>query len=195
VEKTNLNSFFEKKNIGLLIAISIVVIFFIMGSWWILHTKFVPLSKQSSEIDQTRIIMALNEGSITYRIGQDGIVEVSEQDLNRAKNQLAQLGIINHPVTGYELLDKSSYGISEFSQKINYQRALEGELARSIMEMQEVKYARVHITFKKDSIYQTHQEPAKASVIVAMHPNILLTSSQVNGIQQLVASSVPSLSI
>lgn len=177
---------------GFVVAGSALIVALFAGTgWWLLRTEYVPLFKQVSEASQAEILATLNQHQLNPRINaQDNAIEVPEEQAVAARAYLAQAGIPSRANVGYELFDQSDYGMSEFTQKINYQRALEGELARSIMGMTEVQYARVHLTLKKAGLFQGMEEPPKASVIVRLRPEGEITYQRVRGIQQLVASAV-----
>ena len=95
---------------------------------------------------------------------------------------------------GFELFDKANFGASEFAEQVNYHRAIEGELERSVMSIREVEQARVHITLAKDSLYTESRQPAKASVLVKLRHAAALSPQNVAAICQLTASAVPGLS-
>src|SRR5262252_9935010 len=94
---------------------------------------------------------------------------------------------------GFELFDKTNFGATEFTERINYRRALEGELERSVMSLAEVEQARVHLTFPKDSVFLEARQPAKASVMVKLRPGARLEPPNVLAISHLVASAVEGL--
>jgi flagellar M-ring protein FliF len=94
---------------------------------------------------------------------------------------------------GFELFDKSDFGMTEFVQKINYQRALQGELARTINSLEEVKFARVHLVMPESSLFSKHDEAASASVTLFLRDGETLNPKRIVGIQKLVSSSVPGL--
>src|SRR5262249_43649274 len=94
---------------------------------------------------------------------------------------------------GFELFDKANFGSSEFAEQVNYHRAIEGELERSVMSLGEVEQARVHITLAKDSLYTEQRQPAKASILVKLRRVGALAPQNVAAICQLVASAVPGL--
>lgn len=168
-----------------------IAILLIAGIWWISRPSYVALYKEATEASQADILATLSQWQLPYRINsQEGVIEVPAEHIGQARIHLAEAGIPTRSGVGYELFDKADYGMSEFSQKINYQRALEGELARSIMTISEVKFARVHLTLKRAGLYQAESEPPKASVIVRLRPNVVLNSKQVQGIQHLVSSAV-----
>lgn len=185
----------EKWNLprSLVLGIVVLVVFFIVGVWWLLRPSWVVLYQSTSEPARAEVTALLDRKGIAYQVGPEGAVEVAQQQLTAARGHMVESGLPGKPATGYELFDNADYGMSEFAQKINFQRALEGELARSIMSLREVKAARVHLTMKKNSLYAAQQESAKASVVLQLHTGMMLERKQVQGIQQLVASSVEGL--
>jgi len=176
--------------------LAMIGVLLVLAVWWVLRPSYVPLYKEATEASQADILATLSQWQVPYRINaKEGVIEVPEEKIGAARIHLAEAGIPTRAGVGFELFDKADYGMSEFSQKINYQRALEGELARSVMSINEVKFARVHLTLKKSGLYQSAEEQAKASVIVRLKPNAALNSKQVQGIQQLVASAVEGMTL
>lgn len=163
----------------------------VAAAWWVLRPSYVALHKEANEASQAEILATLSQKGVPYRINaQEGIIEVPTEHAAAARMYLAESGIPTRSGVGFELFDQADYGMSEFSQKINYQRALEGELARTVMSMSEVQYARVHLTFRKAALFQKVEEASKASVIVRLRDGSDLGAQRVRGIQQLVASAV-----
>jgi flagellar M-ring protein FliF len=107
---------------------------------------------------------------------------------------MAAAGLPKTGRVGFELFDKTNLGATEFTEHINYRRALEGELERTVMSLEEVDSARVHLTFPKDSVFLESQQPAKASVLVRLKPGRKLAPQNVVAINHLVASAVEGLS-
>ncbi|MCD6069500.1 MAG: putative Flagellar M-ring protein [Microvirga sp.] len=183
----------EGKPAGFYVGLAIVAVMLMAGIWWLLRPEYVPVYKNIPESDQAGMLAALSQRQIPYRInGKDSSIEVPEAQLSLARISLAEAGVPAKAGKGYELFDEVDYGMSEFAQKINYQRALEGELARTIMGLAEVKSARVHLTMRKNSLYTVQQEAPKASVILQLRESGI-GQRQIRGIQQLVGSSVEGL--
>ncbi|MHA6194748.1 flagellar basal-body MS-ring/collar protein FliF [Pseudomonas wadenswilerensis] len=179
---------------GLFLAgVAVIVLCFAAAVWWLFKPSWTALYKDTSEANQAAILATLGQWQLPYRI-REGAIEVPEGTVAAARMHLADAGIPGRGSVGFELFDQADYGMSEFSQKINYQRALEGELARTMMSTAEVQYARVHLTFKKTGLYQHAEEQAKASVVLRLRPDAVLDSQRVRGIQQLVASAVEGMS-
>ncbi len=149
---------------------------------------WTPVSQGASPDDAQELMTTLQARGVTARL-REGKVEVADADLDRARAVAAAAGL---PRTGkgFELFDKSSLGQSSFAEQINYRRALQGELARSIATLAQVEGARVHIALGKRSVFKDRDEPASASVAVRLHGGQVLSAEQVRGIRQLVAASV-----
>src|SRR5688572_22720439 len=107
--------------------------------------------------------------------------------------QMARLGLPQTGGQGYEIFDKLNLGMTDFVQNLNYRRALEGELSRTIESLQEVERARVHVTIPKPTLFTDKKEEATASVILKLKPGSEINDRQVRGITHLVASSVEGL--
>ncbi len=144
--------------------------------------------------DSGAIIEKLKEQKIPYRLEADGtVIRVPQNQVAELRINLAAEGLPEGGGVGFEIFDKSSLGVNDFVQNINYLRALEGELSRSIMQLKEVAAAKVHITMPKKSVFLEEEQPAKASVILKLRPGAALSSSIVPAISHLVAQSVEGL--
>ena len=185
-------NFWGKKSAFFISGIIVVILGFIGACWWFLKPTYVPLLQQENKDIQASVINILDSSSIPYSI-KNNIVEVEESKIGEAKIALDKGGLSNPETVGFELFNETDYGMSDFAQKINFQRALEGELARSIMSMEGIKYARVHLTPEKDTIYEVDKATAKASVVIETKNNYQLNKDTVEGIQNLVASAVSGL--
>jgi flagellar M-ring protein FliF len=170
--------------------------------YWLVHWRreadFKPLFSGLAPEDAAAIVQKLKEGGVEYRLTDtlgtgSGTVLVPSARLAELRLSLAAAGIPKSGRIGYELFDRNNLGASEFTEHINYRRALEGELERSVMSLAEVEQARVHITFPKDSVYLDAQQPAKASVLVRLKPGAHLSQQNVQAIDHLVASAVEGL--
>ncbi|ENW91566.1 flagellar basal-body MS-ring/collar protein FliF [Acinetobacter dispersus] len=185
-------NFWGRKSAFFISGIIIVILGFIGACWWFLKPTYVPLLQQENKDIQASVINILDASSIPYSI-KNNIVEVEESKVGDAKIALDKGGLSNPETVGFELFNETDYGMSDFAQKINFQRALEGELARSIMSMEGIKYARVHLTPEKDTIYEVDKATAKASVVIETKNSYQLNKDTVEGIQNLVSSAVSGL--
>lgn len=185
-------NFWGRKSAFFISGIGFIILGFIGACWWFLKPTYAPLLQQENKEIQAKVINILDSSNIPYTI-KNNIVEVEEERLGEAKIALDKGGLSNPETVGFELFNETDYGMSDFAQKINFQRALEGELARSIMTMDGVKYARVHLTPEKDTIYEIDKATAKASVVIETINNYQLNKESIEGIQNLVASAVSGL--
>ncbi|NTV14038.1 MAG: flagellar M-ring protein FliF [Desulfobulbaceae bacterium] len=144
--------------------------------------------------DGAGIVNWLKEQKIPYRLESDGTsIYVPADQLYEARLQLAGSGLAKGGGVGFEIFDKQSFGMTDFSQKVNYLRALQGELSRTIASLGPVKAARVHLVIPEKRVFQAQQQPATASVILKLAPGAELSESQILGIRNLVSGSIEGL--
>jgi flagellar M-ring protein FliF len=159
------------------------------------ESDFHPLFTGLAPEDAAGIVQKLKETGVDYRLPEGGgAVLVPSARLAELRLTMAGLGLPKSGRIGFELFDKVNLGATEFTEHINYRRALEGELERTVMALNEVEQARVHLTFPKDSVFLESQQPAKASVVVKLKPGAHLAPQNVMAINHLVASAVEGLS-
>ena len=159
------------------------------------EADFRPLFTGVAPEDAAAIVQKLKESGVDYRVPEEGgAVLVPSARLAELRINMAAAGLPKTGRIGFELFDKTNLGATEFTEHINYRRALEGELERSVMSLAEVEQARVHITFAKDSVFLESQEPAKASVLVKLRPGSRLAPQNVQAIDHLVSAAVEGLS-
>lgn len=144
--------------------------------------------------DAAAIIDKLKESKTPYdTTGGGATILVPAAQVHDLRLTLASQGIPKGGGVGYEIFDRTSIGMSEFVQKLNYRRALQGELARTIAQMPEVERARVHLAIPERRLFATEQERPRASVVVSLRNSQMLSKGQVQGVVHLVASSVEGL--
>jgi flagellar M-ring protein FliF len=159
------------------------------------EADFRPLFTGVAPEDAGGIVQKLKESGVEYRLGEgNGSILVPSARLAELRIAMASAGLPKTGRIGFELFDKVNLGATEFTEHVNYRRALEGELERSVMSLEEVEQARVHITFPKDSVFLDAQQPAKASVLVKLRPQARLAPQNVLAINHLVAAAVEGLS-
>jgi flagellar M-ring protein FliF len=145
--------------------------------------------------DAGRIVEKLREMKVDFKLENDGTsIMVPTRKIHELRIEFASLGLPHSGEIGYEVFDKTNIGMTAFVQKLNYHRALEGELARSIAQLDEVESARVHIVIPEPALFEEDKKEATASVIVRIAPHSSLSKRQVQGIAYLVAYSVEGLS-
>jgi len=162
---------------------------------WQREADFRPLFAGLSAEDAGGIVQKLKESGVEYRLSDSGgAVLVPSARVAELRLSLAAAGLPKSGRIGFELFDKTNLGATEFTEQVNFRRALEGELERSVMALAEVEQARIHLTFPKESVFLDAQQPAKASVLVRLKPGGHLTPENVQAIDHLVASAVEGLS-
>ena len=163
-------------------------------SRWNQERDFRPLYSSLSPEDAAAVLAKVREGGTEFRLSDNGTsVLVPSAKVAEVRLQLAAAGVPKSGRIGFELFDKTNFGASDFAEQVNYHRALEGELERSVMSLSAVEQARVHITAAKDSVFLESRQPAKASVLVKLRPGSQLSAQNVAAICQLTASAVDGL--
>jgi len=144
--------------------------------------------------DAQSVIQKLQELKVSYQLSTDGrTISVPSEKASEVRIQLASQGMPSSGRIGFEIFDQTNFGLTNFQEQVNYQRALEGELARTIMTLTEVEAARVHLVLPKESLFQSAEDQTKASVILKLRNGRNLPESAVQGIINVVASSVKGL--
>lgn len=144
--------------------------------------------------DAAPVVQKLRESGVDYRLSDNGSsVLVPSEHLADSRLTLAAAGLPKSGRIGFELFDKTNFGATELVEHINYQRALEGELERSVMSMEGVVQARVHLTLPRESVFLDQQQAAKASVMVRLRPGTHLSAQNVTALCNLAASAVEGL--
>ncbi len=144
--------------------------------------------------DGAAIISKLKGKKVPYQLEAGGsTIMVPRSEVYELRLLLASEGIPRGGGVGFELFDRQNLGVTDFVQRLNYQRALQGELARTIVGMPEIAEARVHIVTPKESLFVEDQQKATASVAIRLHPGRTISPMQIDGIANLVASAVPGL--
>ena len=134
---------------------------------WNRERDFKPLYTNLAAEDAGALVGKLKENGVEYRLGETGsAILVPSLQVAEARLAMASAGLPKSGRIGFELFDKANFGASDFAEQVNYHRAIEGELERSVMAISEVEQARVHLTLAKDSLYTEARQPAKASVLV-----------------------------
>ncbi|HUJ49297.1 MAG TPA: flagellar basal-body MS-ring/collar protein FliF [Bryobacteraceae bacterium] len=153
-----------------------------------------PLYSSLSPEDASAIVQKLRETGVDYKIADNGAsVLVPEARIPELRLEMAGLGLPKTGRIGFEIFDKTNFGMTDFAEHVNYRRAVEGELERSVRALAEVQQARVHVTLPKESVFTDSREAAKASVLVGLRPGTRLSAQNVLAIRNLVASAVEGL--
>ncbi len=161
---------------------------------WAQRPKYEVLYSRLEQDDANNIVMELEANKVPYQLEQDGtMVLVPSTQVAETRLTLAGKGLPRGDGVGYEIFDKVNIGVTDFVQKINYRRALEGELARSIETVKDVDKVRVHIVIPEERLFSEDQQQPSASVMLKLRPSAELDEKQILGITHLVASSIEGL--
>ncbi|MFZ3222168.1 MAG: flagellar basal-body MS-ring/collar protein FliF [Rugosibacter sp.] len=183
----------QQKLVGMIV-VSLFIAFLIGSFLWAREPAYAVLFSIQDEKDGGQIVAALQQQNIPYRFSEGGhTILVPQNTVHDTRLRLAAQGLTKGGLVGFELLENQKMGVSQFAEQINYQRGLEGELARSVQSLAAVKGARVHLAIPKQTAFLRDEQKTSASVLVSLHPGRLLEPVQVAGIINLVASSVPQL--
>src|SRR5690554_5203319 len=158
---------------------------------WSSKTDYKVLYTDLSKEDSATISRMLEEGKISYQVKNDGKTILVPEDMVEVwRLEIAKKGVNFTSTVGYEVFDKQSFGTTSFVQKINRQRALEGELVKTIMHLKGVQRARVHLSIPESSPFVAERKPPSASVVLDVERGLTMTADEIKGIQSLVSSSV-----
>jgi len=178
----------------LLGAAAAVVAAIVAVAMWSSEPNYKVLFSNLDDRDGGAIVTALGTMNVPYRYNESGTALLVPADrVYDARLQLASQGLPRGGAVGFELMDNARFGASQFAEQINYQRGLEGELARSIEAMHTVQHARVHLAMPRQSLFVRERQAPTASVLLNVYPGRSLSDAQVSAISWLVASSVPEL--
>lgn len=144
-----------------------------------------------------QIIAQLEMDGVKYKLADENTILVPNKDVYRERIAVASLGIVQASKTkpGFELFDTNSFGATEGEQRIKFQRAIQGELSKTIESLEPIERASVYIAFPKESVFTERQTPPTASVVVKLKNGSLLDYGQIDGIKRIVSGSIPNLSL
>ena len=180
-----------RQKVSLMVALA-ATLSLIIGMWlWGAAPEYRVLYSNLSDRDGGAIIDSLQQQNIPYKFSEGGgALLVPADKVHEVRLHLASQGLPKGSLVGFELMENQKFGTSQFLEQVNYQRALEGELARSMQTLAAVQSARVHLALPKPSVFVKEQLKPGASVVLTLFPGHALDPGQVNGIIHLVSSSV-----
>ena len=161
---------------------------------WQTENGFRPLYNSLAPEDAAVVVQKLKESGTPYRFSSNNsTISVPEDKVAELRLEMAGAGVPKSGRIGFEIFDKTNFGMTDFAEHVNYRRALEGELERSVMSIAQVEQARVHISFPQESVFTEARQPAKASVLVKIRAGDSLPDSAVPAITNLISSAVEGL--
>lgn len=169
----------------------------LMGGYWVWRDQaYSVLLSGLTTSEAAAVVQELETKSVPYRLEDGGAtITTPRKTANRLRLELNPDSLSARGLVGFELFNKSDIGLTEFAQQINYRRALQGELARTIMALDGVASARVHLTLAERAVFRDRQMPSKASVTLVPEPGHLLSPATVQGVRRLVAGAAPDLGL
>jgi len=180
---------------GTLIAVVMFVVFLVVynGKSGSTADGYKVLFDGVDPKDAALIIQQLQTDNIPYKIPKEDVILIPEDKVYEERMKLAGAGLPKSSQVGFELFDKQDFGATDFDQQVKYLRAIEGELSKTIQSLRPVQKATVSVAIPKETVFVSKDIPPTASVVLSLNPNMQLSSKQIFGIKNLVASSVPKL--
>ena len=194
----NVRQFFSRLTLGQKVALGVMLLgtLAILGgtAYWAGRPNYALLFGGLEPADANRVVESLNEQGVSYQLKENGTaVYVPSDEVYELRLHFAGEGIISDGPAGYELFDEGTLGMTDFMQKLNMKRALEGELGRTIASIRQVELCRVHLVMPERSPFRQAQVRASASVVLQVAGGARLTAPQIEGITALVAGAVEGL--
>src|SRR5471032_1273883 len=189
-----LNRLRANPKIPIAIAAAAAVAVIVVMTLWAKQPTYKVLFSNLNDKDGGAVVTQLTQMNIPYQFSDNGgAVLIPADKVYETRLKLAAAGLPKGGAVGFELMDQEKFGISQFSEQINYQRALEGELSRTIETLGPVSSARVHLAIPKPSLFVREQKNPSASVTLNLQPGRALDDGQINAIVYMVSSSVSGL--
>lgn len=180
---------------GLAAGIAVFGLLLVASAWWALHVRYEVLFARLKPQDASAMVAELEKMKVPYQLADDGgtiLVDAATVHATRLKLMGRELPL--HGAVGFELFNNADFGMTEFAQKINYQRALQGEITRTILSLGEVRDARVHLVLPEEGLFKRATHKAKAAITLSLHAGQTLAPAQIAGVQKLVSAAVPGVS-
>lgn len=178
-----------------LVILSIFLSFLIVFIFWFNSVNYVALYDHLSDKDEHWVISQLQAMKIPYKFNNSSsVLSVPENKIHELRFQLLNNNLNKEKIYGFDFLDNNKFSLSQFNEKLNYHRGLEGELSKTLMNIFPIKYARVHLSYQKDTNFLPEKEIPSAAVVVSLYPNTTLKKNQVNAIISLITGSISNLS-
>lgn len=188
------NGLSRSARVGLIVGVLVILGALAVLSYWTLSPAYQVLFSDLDPQDGSVIIAELERMKIPYHLEDGGrSILIDRDQVYKTRLKLMGKGVNLKGTVGFEIFNESEFGMTDFAQKINYQRALQGEIARTIMGLDEVMSARVHLTIPESGLLKKGDSQAKASITVATKAGQTLNKEQVAGIQRMVAAAIPQI--
>lgn len=190
------NQLSNQKKLGLILATAAIIALLVGALMWSQTPDYRVLYNDVSDQDGAAIISALQQMNVPYKFSASGgAILVPDKQVHEVRLRLAGQGLPKGGLPGFELMENQKFGSSQFLEQVNYQRALEGELARSVQSLSAVQSARIHLAIAKPSVFSREKQQPSVSVLLNLYPGRVLGVDQVSAIVHLMSSSVPNLPV
>ncbi len=183
----------SQQKLVFMVATAAIIALIVGAILWSRQPDWKTLFSNLNEKDGGTIVTVLEQQNIPHRYSDNGALQVPADRVHDIRLKLASQGLPRGGMVGFELMENQKFGISQFAEQVNYQRGLEGELARTIQSIGAVQSARVHLAIPKPSVFVREEQKPTASVMLNVYPGRALDNAQIAGITHLVSSSVPQL--
>lgn len=186
----------NQKKLGLILAAAAIIALLAGALMWSQSPDYRVLYNNVSDQDGAAIISALQQMNVPYKFSASGgAILIPDKQVHEVRLRLAGQGLPKGGLPGFELMENQKFGSSQFLEQVNYQRALEGELARSVQSLSAVQSARIHLAIAKPSVFSREKQQPSVSVLLNLYPGRVLGVDQVSAIVHLMSSSVPNLPV
>lgn len=183
-----------QQKIGIAVAAVASIVAVVALITWASKPTYGVLFSNLEAQDASKIVDKLKQASVPYELGDGGkAILVPKSQVYELRLQMAGQGLPKSSIVGYDIFDKPSFGMTDFTQRVDYKRALEGELEKTILQLDEVQGASVHIVIPEKTLFASQQQKTTASVFLKLKDGAHLTAEEINGIQHLVAASIEGL--
>ena len=187
------NRLADQQKIIFMVALAAIVAVIVGTTLWSRQPDWKVLFSNLTEKDGGAIVAVLETQNVPHRYSDSGALLVPAERVHEVRLKLATQGLPRGGLVGFELMENQKFGTSQFAEQVNYQRGLEGELARTIQSIGAVQAARVHLAIPKPSVFVREEQKPTASVMLNLYPGRTLDAGQIAGIAHLISSSVPQL--
>jgi flagellar M-ring protein FliF len=180
--------------IGLVSGVAAIVAVTVVAAVWLLRADYQVLFSDLTPQDAGAMVAELDRMKIPYKLGDGGTSILVDKDVvHKTRIKLLGKDLPLHGTVGFELFNNADFGMTEFAQKVNYQRALQGEISRTILSLAEIDAVRVHLALPEEGLFKHANSKPKASITLTMKRGQTLRPEQVAGIQRLVSAAVPGI--
>jgi flagellar M-ring protein FliF len=178
------------------IVLLVVVALLAAAYYYFLSADYAVLAQGVRPAEAAALVEQLKKEDVPFELRDGGAtILVPAGKVDSARLELSSKDIPMKGQVGFELFNQSDMGLTDFAQKVNYQRALQGEIARTIMDMDGIAFARVHIALPERSLFRTTRSEPRAAVTLTPDPGVDIDAARIAGIQRLVAATVPDLAL